>query len=147
MARRRSQHGTTGRTAGRRSVSSARRSAAARKGWQTRRANAAKRSAAARKGWKTRQKNERKKTRQRFKLKREKDIRRKSAIDFPFGANVMPAPTERPPQAQRAIDFQEEPDEDVIDDLYDFIEEYDDAEDYDEPIEVEVTPSYKGRGK
>lgn len=37
------------------------RSAAARKGWRTRRANHARRSAAARKGWRTRRKNQAKK--------------------------------------------------------------------------------------
>lgn len=96
------------------------------------------RSERARKGWETRRKNEQ------FSLKRERDIRRARATEFPFGANVeMPAPERI--RVQRRPDDEEIPD-DVIDSLDEFIEEYDDAEYYDIE-EIEATPSYKDRGK
>jgi hypothetical protein len=162
MARRRSSHGSTGRVTGRRTMTPARRSAAAKTYWRTvktiarrldkpiKDARAIVREGRARELTHTELRktssrragallrSDRAKAPARFRLKRERD----TAVEFPFGANVMPAPTERA-EVQRTAP---EPDDMTIDDLDDFIEEYEDADDYDE-IDVEVTPSYKGRGK
>ena len=118
------------------------RSQAARKGWQTRRANARARSERSRKrGWDTRRKTNAAQLRRTFKLKRERDIRKKTratreraAESFEFGANVMP-----PPSAPR-----------IVDSLDEFLDALAEAEDNEEDFieeDEEAAPEYEPTGR
>jgi|SRR5688572_664190 len=149
MARRRSSHGSTGRTTGRRTTTTARRSAGLKSYWRSvhavarrldkpiKDARAIVREARSRdlthtdiRKLKPQRagallRSDRAKAPARFRLKRERD----TAVEFPFGANVerpatMPAPAELVP----------------IENLADWIDIQEDAEDYEDDQDIEIHP-------
>lgn len=86
-------------------------------------------------------KSDRAKAPARYKLQRERDIRRGADTSFDFGANV---------RAREREDDGDVPEPTIFESLEDWIEAYEDlGDDFDlePPDDYDVTPDYEGKGK